>query len=311
MHAPVRGSLFVALLACLFAPTFIASADYVPTPIVEVGKPRLEAIAYSPDGRLLATLTTDWIELLDADTFEPVARFGRGGDEIGFSSDGSEIAVFGGAEPARIYNAVTGTLKEELPATRWAHAFSPDWRRLAYSEGDTVYVWDRDAQAVTATLTGDPEPDLLSVTTVYSMLNSSGQRTSNESAQRVRHLAFLPDGIGLLVVSYRRTVALWNSLSGELVRQYDFGNTWVNGIAVRPGGVEFAVRTHHSATLVWQFDDPEPRPVAEDPALEATSLLGYDPAAGRLWLGGDASLHRRNYSAMGAAGMKGFPSKAS
>ncbi|MAF10071.1 hypothetical protein CMK11_06425, partial [Candidatus Poribacteria bacterium] len=140
MHAPVRGSLFLALLACLLAPGFTASAEYVPTPILEVGKPRLEDIAYSPDGRVLATLTTDWIELLDADTFEPVARFGRGGDEIEFSSDASEIAVFDGAGPARIYDADTGAVKVEIPIGRFAHAFSPDWRRLAYSDGDTVYV---------------------------------------------------------------------------------------------------------------------------------------------------------------------------
>ncbi|MBT5709920.1 WD40 repeat domain-containing protein, partial [Candidatus Poribacteria bacterium] len=285
MRAHVRGSLLLALLARLLAPGFTASAEYVPTPILEVGKPWLEDIAYSPDGRVLATLTTDWIELLDAETFEPVARFGLGGTEIEYSPDGSEIAVFYPARPARIYDAATGTLKEEIAVGRFAHAFSPDWRRLAYSEGDIVYVWDRDAQAATATLTGDPEPGLLQVHT------QNG--TTTASALRVGYLAFHPDGIGLLVVSHRRTVGFWDSFSGELIRHYQIGRTWVRDIAVRHDGTEFAAFTSHGENLVWRFDDPEPTTVQAAPTLGSMWAQAYD-AGGGLWLTGYDSLHRLN-----------------
>ena len=136
MHARVRGSLLVVLSACLVTPWVTVSAAYVPVPIVEVGKPHLQDISYSPEGRVLATLTGEWVELLETDTFEPVARFGRGGGRIEFSPDGLEIAVLRYDEPGSIYDVVTRTSKEDLPATRRAYAFSRDWRRLAFSTDD-------------------------------------------------------------------------------------------------------------------------------------------------------------------------------
>ena len=284
MHAHVRGSLLVVLSACLVTLWVTVSAAYVPVPIVEVGKPHLTDIAYSPDGRVLATLTADWIELLDTDTFEPAARFGRGGGRIEFSPDGLEIAVFRYDEPGSIYDVLTLTSKEDLPATRLAWAFSPDWRRLAYSDGDIVYVWDRDTQTVTATLEGDPEPSLLVV--------RSGSATSAVPRQRVNRLAFYPDGVRLLVASYRQTVAVWDSFSGELLRHYRIGPTWVQEMSVRPDGEEFAVYTGRRRTLVWRFDDPEPKRLRAQTAPGYVSEMQYDHAAGRLWSTGRGFLHR-------------------
>ena len=245
MHVHVRGNLVALWLACLAGPGSVAWADYVPVPIVEVGKPRLNDIAYSPDGGTLATLTGEWVELLDTDTFETVARFGQGGGRIEFSPDGSEIAVLRYHDSGPIYDVSTGTSKEALPATHRAYAFSPNWRRLAFSTDDIVHVWDRDTQAVTATLEGDPEPALLVV--------RSGSASTSTTRQRVNHLAFHPDGVRLLVASYRATVAAWDSLSGELIRHYSVGETWVQGMSIRPDGTDFAVYTERRQTLVWEF----------------------------------------------------------
>lgn len=245
MHVHVRGNLVALWLACLAGPGSVAWADYVPVPIVEVGKPRLNDIAYSPDGGTLATLTGEWVELLDTDTFETVARFGQGGGRIEFSPDGSEIAVLRYHDSGSIYDVSTGTSKETLPATHRAYAFSPNWRRLAFSTDDIVHVWDRDTQAVTATLEGDPEPALLVV--------RSGSASTSTTRQRVNHLAFHPDGVRLLVASYRATVAAWDSFSGELIRHYSVGETWVQGMSIRPDGTDFAVHgaTANAGVGVW------------------------------------------------------------
>ncbi|MEO2006605.1 MAG: hypothetical protein ABGY41_21200, partial [Candidatus Poribacteria bacterium] len=160
MHVHVRGNLVALWLACLAGPGSVAWADYVPVPIVEVGKPRLNDIAYSPDGGTLAMLTSEWVELLDADSFEEIRRFGSGGEEVHFSPDGSLLAVFGKGLPGRVYDVTTGALSEEAPVTPGAVSIAPDWSRIAYTDGDVVHVWERAAGAVVTTLAGDPEPFL-------------------------------------------------------------------------------------------------------------------------------------------------------
>ena len=110
MRAQRHIVLLVAALATVVAHAGGDTDAYTPVPLIEVGKPPLEDIAYSPDGSILATLTTDWVELLDADTFEPVARFGTGGREVQYSPDGSEVAVFRYDLPCRIYDVVTGAV---------------------------------------------------------------------------------------------------------------------------------------------------------------------------------------------------------
>jgi WD40 repeat protein len=267
----------VVLLAALLT-TVVASANgagYTPVPLIEVGKPKLEDIAYSPDGSLLATLTTDWVELLDADTYEPVARFGSGGHEVQYSQDGSEVAVFRYDLPCRIYDAVTGAVKEELPVTGRAYAFSPDWSRLAYADHETVYVWDRAAGAVTATLSGDPEPTLASA---YG--NNPPHRLG------VMILAFHADGVRLLVASPRATLAFWNVDSGELLRHYDIG-TWVWRMAVQRTAGEFAVITGGGVLLVRRFDDLDPRRVSLPADINRTGPLEYSATGEHLWLTGE------------------------
>jgi WD40 repeat protein len=276
----LRRLLLIVLLSSTVC-AGVAMAGYVPVPIMEAGKPYLVDLAYSPDGSTLATLTSEWVELLDADTFEPVARFGRGGSRIEYSPDGSQIAVVRRPAPSSIHDARTGALLEELPpARRVASAFSPDWRRFAYAEGDVVTVWDRDTRSVVATLTGDPEPYRRGV---------AGVSTSNP---RITHLAFHPDGVRLLVASHRATVSMWNVESGDLLRHYRVG-TWVQGIAASPDGGGFALHTQPGRRYLWALEAEQPRRVVSRPPLGRGHDMGYDRAGLYLWsAGNDRTLQR-------------------
>ena len=287
MRAARRVVLLVALLATVV--TSANGAGYTPVPLIEVGKPELLDIAYSPDGSVLATLTTDWIELLDAGTFDPVARYDlahRANSEsaIEFSLDGTEIAVHGMRKPCAFYDAATGELRDAVPVTPYTYAISRDFQRVAYSEGDVVVVWDRATQTVIAELTGDPQPGLLAVNTP--------DGTIGTSVLGVRHLAFHPDGLRLLVASTRETVALWDTSSGELLRHYPFRRTWISAMAVRPDGRAFAVRTYAERRFIWRFDDGQPW---EIPALPQMGLVHYDAEGSHLWTSGsEGLLHRVN-----------------
>jgi WD40 repeat protein len=106
------------------------------------------AMAFSPDGKLLATggYGTD-AKLWDAASGKLVRSFdagAQGGLTAAFSPDGRLLAVGNRNDGTRLYEAATGKLSHALPR-KMSHElkFSPDGRFLAVAYVDgTVALWD-------------------------------------------------------------------------------------------------------------------------------------------------------------------------
>ncbi|MBI3724645.1 protein kinase [bacterium] len=156
------------------------------------------AVAFSPDGRTLATVGATTCELWDVDAAERrfVLPAGEKDDDVttvAFSTDGKLLATAGGGL-VKLWDPATGTFLRQLMRDGGdvrAIVFSPDGRRLAGAGSLDVHVWE----------TGGKSAPL--------RLHTEG---------RPRALAFAPDG-ATLVTGGSSEVQLWDTASAQCLRR--------------------------------------------------------------------------------------------
>jgi WD40 repeat protein len=132
---------------------------------------KVESVAFSPDGRRLATASDDkTAKIWDAETGKELATL-RGHEEpvrsVAFSPDGRRLATASADDTAKIWDDETGrelmTLRSHEDGVT-SVAFSPDGRRLATAGNDnTVQVYALDIHDLLALarsrVTRDLTPD--------------------------------------------------------------------------------------------------------------------------------------------------------
>jgi WD40 repeat protein len=109
------------------------------------------AVAFSPDGRTLATAIDGtirlWVTATQQEIGVPVAAGPGPVNAVAFSPDGQTLATAGGDGTARLWDVATqqeiGTPMAAGPDPLYAVAFSPDGQTLATIGGDgTARSWD-------------------------------------------------------------------------------------------------------------------------------------------------------------------------
>ncbi|EED11615.1 WD-repeat protein, putative [Talaromyces stipitatus ATCC 10500] len=236
---------------------------------------RVNAIAFSPDGTMLASASFDCtVQLWDTATGSARQTLEGHTDRvtaIAFSLDGTMLASASGDRTVRLWDTATGNARKTLEGhTDWvrAIAFSPDGTMLASASDDcTVRLWDTATGNARKTLEGhtdearaiafSPDGTMLASASedhtvrLWDTATGNARKTLKGHTDWVRAIAFSPDGTMLASASYDCTVRLWDTATGN-ARQTLKGHTdWVRAIAFSPDGTMLASASGDRTVRLW------------------------------------------------------------
>lgn len=202
----------------------------------------LISIAYSPDGRLIATGHADYkVRLWDASDGRLHATLqGHSGRvrSVSFSPDGRVLASGSEDQTVRLWDAATSQLSSTLVghgSLVSSVSFSPDGRALASGSWDnTVRLWDASTGQHSATLRGH--------------------------RRNVKSVAFSPDGRALASGSDDGTIRLWDvSESASRATLEDNQQSLVHSVAFSSDGRTLASGSNFHTVQLWDVSTGQPR----------------------------------------------------
>jgi parallel beta-helix repeat protein len=192
----------------------------------------VNSVAFSPDGKILASGSYKEIKLWDVATGKELRTLRGHTDRafsVAFSPDGKILASGSEDKTIKLWDVATGTEIRTLQGhTYWVYsvAFSPDGKILASGSYDeTIKLWD--------------------VATGRELRTLSGHTSSVES------VAFSPDGKILASGSYDETIKLWDVATGKEIRTLSGHTGHVLSVAFSPDGKVLASGSDDKTIKLW------------------------------------------------------------
>lgn len=251
-------------------------------------------VAWSPDGKRLASTLGSDVIVWNATTYEPLRVFTEhttavtsiaweaGGRRLASGDREGGVLIWDGETGEQLV-ALTGHT-DDVASLSW----SPDGSRLASagSLDDSAIIWDAQSGEPLHTLHGDgaglwsvawsPDGETLAVGTtigVVRLWNVAGSGAPQLRDSQRRHLSWVagmawsPDGTRLASAGADNRIVLWEIVSGDTLALAGHSHV-VRDVAFSPDGNRLASAARDELVIVWDVG-----PEAEDNPLEV--LVGH------------------------------------
>ncbi len=305
------GTLAALLPSCYLTPEWgLPSAQLSLVRVMEGHTNGVDAVAFSPDGRWLASAAGRSIQLWDSVTGQPVAVWDGDADwveAVEFSPDGRLLASSGSGGTVRLWDPATCQ-----PVAVWdgdcdwvggALAFSPDGRLLARGgsgglSDDRLRLWNlatgqahamADYVGPVQAVAFSPDGRLLvcgdgAMVRLWEVATGQPAAILRSHASTVQAVAFCPDGRLLASASDDGTVRLWDIATGQPAAILDGHTSTVQAVAFSPDGSLLASGGGDMSVRLW--DMATSQPAASDCRADLIHAVAFSPD-GRVLASGD------------------------
>lgn len=279
------------------------------------------ALAFSPDGNLLASGSTDKLFRMWNPSDGSEAKHLTGHNccvvSVSFAPDGKTVATASKDHSIRIWDVATGNEVRQIAERDriYSVAYSPDGKLLASGgHDDTVRLWDPSTGYEVRRMYGhcgwvkavafSPSGKLLASSSTDGTVRFWNPDTGRQlrilrgHTDRVDSLAFSPDGSVLASAGRGGSVRLWDTAKFRQLGEIQADPEWVHSVAFSPKSRLLATGSMVSAARLWdplngKPESAEPKRYADVHAV-AFSPNGQLLAAGRT----DGTILVRNVSAV-------------
>lgn len=193
---------------------------------------------------------------------------------VAFSPDGKLVASGSTDERVKVWNTITGAIHKTLEGhSRWVTsvAFSPDSKFVASGSRDsTVNVWHIPTGDIYRKLEGNMpgghrqwvtstafSPDGIFLAsaadgiTLWNTTTGEIQWTIGSQFNTVNSVAFSPDGTLLVSGSEDNAVELWNTITGDMHESLEGHSDHVNSVAFSPDGTFVVSGSEDNTVKLW------------------------------------------------------------
>ena len=263
--------------------------------------------AWSPDGRLLATPSTDTtIRVWDAQSGEclHLLQAGQSMREVAFDGTGTLVAAAGNAKQIDVWELGSTDPVASLPCGFRSNcvAFSPGSRILASGSDDgVVRVWDLETRALLRELPDHPRYVMglafrpnLPLLAVAAYDNTGGKSMTlwdfesgtplftKRDAGTVADVTFHPDG-RLYSSDHEGTIKVWYPASGRMLKILEGHTDTVWSVSVSHDGRLLASRGRDGSVGFWDCQTGESLAILDEPAaMQWTYAAIFNPRSALL-----------------------------